>query len=73
RIYVHEKLYDEFVKRFVEITKTYKLGDPTLPETNLGPVVSLASAERIRKQVRDAVKAGAKDLVPEELFPAAKP
>ncbi|KAG6831451.1 hypothetical protein H0H92_010360 [Tricholoma furcatifolium] len=72
RIYVHEKLYDEFVQRFVEITKTYKLGDPTDPNTNLGPVVSLASAARIRKQVEDAVAAGAKALVPEQLFPAAK-
>lgn len=34
--------------------QTYKLGDPTLSETNLGPVVSLASAERIRKQIADA-------------------
>jgi acyl-CoA reductase-like NAD-dependent aldehyde dehydrogenase len=34
--------------------QTYKLGDPTLPETNLGPVVSVASAERIRKQIADA-------------------
>lgn len=32
----------------------YKLGDPTESSTNLGPVVSLASAERIRKQVNDA-------------------
>ena len=75
RIYVHESIYEEFVKKFVEITKvsvkcnstltlkkkkklcwvqTYKLGDPTLSETNLGPVVSLASAERIRKQIADA-------------------
>ncbi|TFK22364.1 succinate semialdehyde dehydrogenase [Coprinopsis marcescibilis] len=72
RIYVHDKVYDAFVNKFVEVTKTYKLGDPTLAETNLGPVVSLASAERIRKQVDDAVKQGAKALVPEDLFPAAK-
>jgi NAD-dependent aldehyde dehydrogenases len=32
----------------------YKLGDPTQLDTNLGPVVSLASAEKIRKQVADA-------------------
>ncbi|KAK0446082.1 succinate semialdehyde dehydrogenase [Desarmillaria tabescens] len=57
RIYVHEAGY-------VKLVKGYKLGDPTLPETNLGPVVSLASAERIRKQVSDAVKA--------DLFPMAK-
>ncbi|KAJ3769663.1 hypothetical protein FB446DRAFT_706063 [Lentinula raphanica] len=44
----------------------------TLPSTNLGPIVSLASAVRIRKQVEDAVKAGAKNLIPEELSPEAK-
>lgn len=34
--------------------KKYVLGDPTKPETSLGPVVSVASAEKIRKQVTDA-------------------
>ncbi|KAI0740436.1 succinate semialdehyde dehydrogenase [Earliella scabrosa] len=73
RIYVHEAIYDEFVKRFVELTKKYRLGDPTEPEHNLGPVCSVASAERIRKQVEAAVLAGAKALIPEQLFPAAQP
>ncbi|KAH7908684.1 Aldehyde/histidinol dehydrogenase [Hygrophoropsis aurantiaca] len=72
RIYVHESVYDEFVAGFVEIVKQYKLGDPTKPETNLGPVVSIASAQRIRKQIADAVKSGAKALVPEDLFPIAQ-
>ncbi|KAI0812702.1 NAD-aldehyde dehydrogenase [Irpex lacteus] len=72
RIYVHEAVYDTFVEKFVELTKQYKLGDPTLPDTNLGPVVSVASADRIRKQVEDAVKAGAKALIPGDLFPIAK-
>ncbi|TFK86010.1 succinate semialdehyde dehydrogenase [Polyporus arcularius HHB13444] len=73
RIYVHEDVYDEFVKKFVELTKKYKLGDPTEKEYNLGPVCSIASAERIRKQVAAAVAAGAKALIPEDLFPAAQP
>ncbi|KAJ7637043.1 succinate semialdehyde dehydrogenase [Roridomyces roridus] len=73
RIYVHESLYDDFVTQFVDIVKGYKLGDATASETNLGPVVSVASAERIRKQVGDAVAAGAKALVPPELFPIAQP
>ena len=51
----------------------YKLGDPTTTDVNLGPVCSVASAERIRKQVADAVKAGAKALIPEDLFPVALP
>jgi len=73
RIYVHESIFDSFVSRFADTVKKYKLGDPTLPDTNLGPVVSLASAERIRKQVADAVAAGAKALVPDQLFPIAQP
>ncbi|KDR72477.1 hypothetical protein GALMADRAFT_158701 [Galerina marginata CBS 339.88] len=72
RIYVHESVYEPFVDKFVAATKAYRLGDPTLPGTNLGPVVSLASAERIRKQVTDAVNAGAKCLIPDDLFPQAK-
>ncbi|KAH9917772.1 Aldehyde/histidinol dehydrogenase [Fomitopsis serialis] len=73
RIYVHESIYEPFVAKFVELVKGYKLGDPTLPGTNLGPVVSVASAEKIRKQVADAVKAGAKALIPEDLFATAQP
>ena len=68
RIYVHEAVYDEFVAKVVDVVKGYKLGDPTSKETNLGPVVSTASAERIRKQVADAIAAGAKALIPEEPF-----
>ncbi|KAI0321127.1 succinate semialdehyde dehydrogenase [Amylostereum chailletii] len=68
RIYVHESVYDAFVAKFVELVKQYRVGDPTKPETNLGPVVSVASAERIRKQVVDAIKAGAKSLIPVETF-----
>ncbi|KAL5521982.1 hypothetical protein ACEPAF_1838 [Sanghuangporus sanghuang] len=71
RIYVHESIFDKFVAAYVELVKKYKLGDPTDPSTTLGPVVSVASAEKIRKQVADAVAAGAKPLVPEQLFPAA--
>ena len=54
RIYIHSSIYDDFVKRFVDIAKGYKLGDPSKVETTLGPVISLASAARIRKQVKDA-------------------
>ncbi|KAF8630244.1 hypothetical protein AX15_003041 [Amanita polypyramis BW_CC] len=73
RIYVNEAIFDEFVTKYVGLVKKYKLGDPTAPETNLGPVVSLASAARIRKQVEDAVTAGAIPLIGEDLFPLAQP
>jgi hypothetical protein len=38
------------------MTKEYKLGDPRKTDTTIGPVVSVASAARIRKQVKDAGK-----------------
>ncbi|HUW80668.1 MAG TPA: aldehyde dehydrogenase family protein, partial [Acidocella sp.] len=38
RIYVHESVFDQFVAQAVEVTGTYRLGDPTKAETNLGPV-----------------------------------
>ncbi|KAG8818381.1 hypothetical protein FRB91_009097 [Serendipita sp. 411] len=71
RIYVHESIYEDFTRKFVDLVKTYKLGDPTQNGTNLGPVVSVQSAERIKKQVKDAISAGARSLVPEDLFPLA--
>lgn len=58
RIYVHQAVYDEFVAKFAEGARAYKLGDPSREETTIGPVVSLASAKRIRKQVKDASELG---------------
>ncbi|KAH8799535.1 succinate semialdehyde dehydrogenase [Flagelloscypha sp. PMI_526] len=68
RIYVHESIYDKFVQQYADLVKTYKLGDPLDPSTNLGPVVSIASADRIRAQVEAAIKAGAKPLIPVSNF-----
>ncbi|KAK4687111.1 hypothetical protein P7C73_g2999, partial [Tremellales sp. Uapishka_1] len=72
RIYVHSSIFDSFVAKFVDIAKGYKLGDPSSPETNLGPVVSVASAARIRKQIKEALDAGAQAVLDESHFPEAK-
>jgi acyl-CoA reductase-like NAD-dependent aldehyde dehydrogenase len=72
RIYVHESVYDKFVEGFVELTKKYKLGNPLDPETTLGPVAKRSGAELVRKHISDAVNAGARKLIDESLFPAAK-
>ncbi|WP_456414643.1 aldehyde dehydrogenase family protein [Oceanithermus profundus] len=72
RIYVHEKVYDEFVDRYVELVKQYKLGDPTDPETTLGPLVRTSAADWVREQIAEAVSKGAKALVDPALFPAAR-
>jgi acyl-CoA reductase-like NAD-dependent aldehyde dehydrogenase len=42
------------------------------PSTTTGPVVSVAAAERIRKQINDAVAAGAKLEIKPGTFPLDK-
>jgi acyl-CoA reductase-like NAD-dependent aldehyde dehydrogenase len=72
RIYVHSNLYERFVAGFVEATNAYRLGNPLDPETNLGPVVSAAAAERVRSQTAEAVAAGARAWIDEAHFPVSK-
>ena len=59
RIYVHEAVYDEFVERFVALTKQYRLGRSDDPETTLGPLVNTQAADFVRKQISEAVSQGA--------------
>jgi len=70
RIYVHADVYDRFVEGFAALTRTYVLGDPTDPDTTLGPVVRARNAQGIQAQVDAAVAAGAKALIDPALFPA---
>lgn len=70
RIYVHQDVYDEFVKGFETLTKTYVLGNPLDAETTLGPMVRTSAANFAQKQIDDAVAQGAKALIDPTLFPA---
>ena len=72
RIYVHESVYDTFVEGFVELTKTYKLGNPLDKETNLGPMAKRSGAETVRRHIDQAVQMGAKALIDPALFPNTK-
>jgi len=71
RIYVHGDVYDRFVDAFVATTEQYRLGDPTDPQTNLGPVVRASAADFVRKQTEAAVEAGARALVDPARFAEA--
>ena len=60
RIYVHRDVYDRFVDGLIEVARSYRLGDPTDPETTLGPLVRPAAAAFVRAQVQEAIAAGAR-------------
>ena len=70
RIYVHESLYDAFVARAADWVRTLKLGDPTDPETTMGPMANLRFAKLVREQVAEAVAEGARPLIEASEFPA---
>ncbi|MEL7503341.1 MAG: aldehyde dehydrogenase family protein [Cyanobacteria bacterium J06554_6] len=59
RIYVHEKIFDDFVSKFVETVKGFKLGDPTDPNTYLGPLSRKPQLQVLQNQVQDALDKGA--------------
>ncbi|MCJ1436540.1 hypothetical protein MMC27_005919 [Xylographa pallens] len=64
RVYVDEKIHDEFVAAVQETLKGYKLGDPMDPNTNVGPVVSKRSLNMINVHIQDALVKGAVDMTP---------
>jgi acyl-CoA reductase-like NAD-dependent aldehyde dehydrogenase len=72
RIYVHESVYDRFVEGFVALARQYRLGDPTEPATNLGPMVRTSAADVVRRQIAGALSKGAKALIDPNAFPIAK-
>ena len=68
RIYVDEKIYNNFIELFISKTYNYKLGNPLKKETNLGPVVKLSAADFIIKQMSRAIGKGAKKMIDEKKF-----
>jgi acyl-CoA reductase-like NAD-dependent aldehyde dehydrogenase len=62
RVYVHEKVYDRFVRSYTEQVKKMVVGDPLDPGTDIGPLSRQPQLEFLLAQVRDAVDKGAKLL-----------
>jgi acyl-CoA reductase-like NAD-dependent aldehyde dehydrogenase len=59
RIYVHKKVWGDFIDGFVDLTRKYVLGSPLEEATTLGPLVKAEAADFVRKQIRAALRAGA--------------
>jgi len=59
RIYVHEKVYDEYVREFVSEVKGYKSGSPTEVGVYLGPLTRKDQLGVLEQQIAEAVSGGA--------------
>ena len=60
RLLVEDKIYDEFLKKFVERTKNLKIGNSFSYETDFGPVISRENRDKILKYIEIGKKEGAK-------------
>jgi acyl-CoA reductase-like NAD-dependent aldehyde dehydrogenase len=58
RMYVHADVWEPFLERFIEGARALKVGDPLDPQTDLGPMVDTAAAERTQRWVDEAVAMG---------------
>lgn len=59
RLLLHESIHDEFVERLVERTKQIRMGDPSLVESELGPLATTAQLEKVESFVKSATDDGA--------------
>ncbi|TMG25984.1 MAG: aldehyde dehydrogenase family protein [Chloroflexi bacterium] len=63
RMYVHEEIWDEFMARLTDGARKLRVGSPTDPETDVGPMVDAAAASRTQRWVDEAVALGGKVLL----------
>ena len=60
RFIVTEKVYDEFLERFVSHFKAITTGDPNADDTDMGPMARTDLRETLQEQVDKSVAKGAK-------------
>jgi succinate-semialdehyde dehydrogenase / glutarate-semialdehyde dehydrogenase len=62
RFIVHTAIYDEFEKLFVAAFERLRVGDPLLPETDIGPLAQARAVDALERQVQLALKLGGRIL-----------
>ena len=60
RVYVQEKVYDEFCRKFIDSVSQMKVGDGLNEENSSGPMIDEHSLSKVEEHVEDAVACGAK-------------
>jgi len=62
RIFIHEKIYKEFLRSFVEKVKALKVGPGTRPGVQIGPLITKRARERVHGLVEQTKSQGGKIL-----------
>lgn len=59
KVLVHRDLYDDFAAAFSKQVSLLRTGDPRKEQTDVGPVISIAAAERLAEWIDEARAQGA--------------
>lgn len=59
RVFVQEKIYDQFVRRLVEAIKNLKQGNPLDPETQISQSLHPTTEKKLQIHLKDALSKGA--------------
>ncbi|CAD7953294.1 unnamed protein product [Amoebophrya sp. A25] len=59
RVFVHEKVYDQFLSTFAEQAEALRVGDPLDPETQIGALVDVGHADSVRDYITKGQSEGA--------------
>jgi succinate-semialdehyde dehydrogenase/glutarate-semialdehyde dehydrogenase len=62
RFFIADKVYDDFLRQFVERMRALKIGDPLDETTEIGPLATEQILNGVHDQVQQSVAAGAKLL-----------
>jgi betaine-aldehyde dehydrogenase len=59
RVFVHRRIFDDFLMKLKERTEKIRLGDPADPETQMGALISKAHIEKVIRFIDSGKSAGA--------------
>jgi acyl-CoA reductase-like NAD-dependent aldehyde dehydrogenase len=59
-VYVHARVYEDFLERIEAQVRKLKLGDPLEPATDVGTLIDEAAARRVESWVEEAAAGGAR-------------
>ncbi len=60
RLYVHEKVYDGFIEKFVHYVKKIRVGNGAVEGTTMGPLVSEEHRAKVEGYIKAGITEGAK-------------
>ena len=63
RIFVHKNVYDDFIQHSCNFLQNYKLDDPLLDSTTMGPLTLPTAPELLKNHIEDAVAQGSKLMI----------